>query len=153
MIEQNINNSEISSSEFTFEQLTDLSRLISQAIDNKMSNIRQTENSIFSDDFEAVNSRTDNHDQRYTKNWIVDEIDFFDSSTENTDSIVNVDKHVFYRDIYAFTDRLKNMTLFRDELKLRTIISQCLRESVLIWHSIELFELEKKMLREISLFM
>ena len=94
---------------------------------------------------------SDVFDHRQIKNWFVEKIEFFDSIAERIDSIINIEKHIFYRDVYAFTDRLKDMTIFKDDIKLRTVISQCLRESTFIWHSIELFVLEKEMLRNASL--
>ena len=68
--------------------------------------------------------------------WKSKDIEFFDSkyerSTHIDDSIVNVDHHVFYRDVYVFIDKLKNMTSLREKNKLRIVISQCLRDTVLI---------------------
>ena len=45
------------------------------------------------------------------------------------------------------------MTTIKDDNKLRTVISQCLREFVLVWHSIELIDFEKEMLRNAFLTM
>ena len=110
------------------------------------------------DDF--ANSENDDQTRRDnenddSQNWKLDDIEYFDSeyegSANTSSSIVNVDKHVFYRDVYAFVDRLKNMASLRDEQKLRTMISQCLREFVLIWHFMKLSELEKMNLRDANL--
>ena len=87
------------------------------------------------------------------KEWTCEKIEFFDSTIENTTVIVNVKKHVFYRDVYTFVDRLKNMTISKESDKLRNIISQCFKEFALIWHSTKLFDLKKDMLREASLNM
>ena len=99
------------------------------------------------------NSQSKTFDQRHFKNWSIEEIDFFDPAIEEIESLINVEKHVFYRNVYAFTDRLKNMTVIKREHKLRTVLFQCLRKSALIWHFIELFDLKKIMLKEISLDM
>jgi hypothetical protein len=85
------------------------------------------------------------------KKWIADEIEFFDSNIDDDDSVVNVDRHVFYKNIYAFVDRLKNMITIREDDKLRTILSQCFRDAVLIWHFIELFDMKKDLLRQANL--
>ncbi len=87
----------------------------------------------------------------FIKKWIVDEIDFFDSNADKENSVLNVDRHVFYKNIYVFVNRLKDMITIRDENKLRTILSQCFREAALIWHSIELFDMKKDLLRQINL--
>ena len=105
--------------------------------------------------FQDFNESNDN-DQRQNMNekeWTCEKIEFFDSTIENTTVIVNVKKHVFYRDVYTFVDRLKNMTISKESDKLRNIISQCFKEFALIWHSTKLSDLKKDMLREASLSM
>jgi hypothetical protein len=87
----------------------------------------------------------------FIKKWTTDEIEFFDSDVDEDDSIINVDRHVFYKNIYVFVDRLKNMIKIRDDDKLRTILSQCFRDASLIWHFIELFDMKKNLLRQINL--
>ena len=129
--------------EFSSAQLADLFRLIAQIMNNRQSNT--------STNVQASQQLNNVFDHRQTKDWFVEEIEFFDSIAESIDSIINVEKHIFYRDVYAFTDRLKDMTTLKNDIKLRTVISQCLRESTFIWHSIELFVLKKKMLKDASL--
>jgi hypothetical protein len=68
----------------------------------------------------------------FIKKWIANEIEYFDSRLDEDESVVNVDRHVFYRDIYAFVNRLKNMMNLRNEEKLRAILSQCFRRSAFI---------------------
>ena len=111
---------------------------------NRDSNITSNANS---------NSTTTNDFRDHIKKWICEDIDFFDLNHEDDESIVNVDKHVFYRDVYAFVDRLKNMTVHRKSNKIRNVIPQCLRNFALIWHSSELSDLKKDMLKETSLTM
>ena len=89
----------------------------------------------------------------FIKEWTYEDIEFFDSNYEKNEFIVNVDKHVFYRNVYAFIDKLKDMTMHRKSNKIRNVISQCLRESALIWHSTKLSDLKKDMLRKTSLTM
>ena len=129
--------------EFSSAQFADLFRLIAQVMNNRQSHTNASA--------QASQQLSDVFDHRQIKNWFVEEIEFFDSIAESIDSIINVEKHIFYRDVYAFTDRLKDMTTLKNDIKLRTVISQCLRESTLIWHSIELFVLKKEMLRDASL--
>lgn len=90
-------------------------------------------------------ARSDN-----TKEWNADEIGYFDPNYEGTDPVVTVGKSVLYRDVYTFIDRLKDMALVRGEDKLRTAIPLCLRGSALIWHTTELSDLEKRLLRSKS---
>ena len=136
-------NFNFSSNEFSSTQFADLFRLIAQVMNNRQSHTNAN--------VQASQQLSDVFDHRQIKNWFVEEIEFFDSIAESIDSIINVEKHIFYRDVYAFTDRLKDMTTLKNDIKLRTVISQCLRESTFIWHSIELFVLKKKMLKDASL--
>ena len=133
-------NQSFSDSDFFSTQLANLSRLIFQIMNNRS-------NAAFLS-FQAINEILN---QRQTKDWSAKNIEFFDSTADDTDFIINIDKHVCYRDVYVFTNRLKDMTVIKDDNKLKIVISQCLRESALTWHSIELSTLKKKMLREISL--
>ncbi len=87
----------------------------------------------------------------FTKEWTADDIGFFDPGLEGDGPVVNVGRHVFYRDIYAFVDRLKDMMNLRGEDKLRAVLPQCFRGSALIWHSTELSDMEKDLLRQASL--
>ena len=114
-------------------------------INNSKSKFTFSNETSFDDNLSDDN----NNEDRETQNWKSDEIDFFDSEYEDVNNalIINVDKHVFYRNVYAFTDKLKNIALLRDENKFRIIISQCLRKSVLIWHFMKLFDVEKLLLR------
>ena len=63
---------------------------------------------------------------RFAKN-----VEFFNFDYVNIDNfaIVNVDRHIFYKNIYVFEDRLKNLTKdFIDEQRMRELISKCLRD-------------------------
>ena len=122
--------------------------------------IRETVTSISNDDDDDDDEKKDDDlfsiDVNFSQSdnasdWKSKDIEFFDSkyekSTHIDDSIVNVDRHVFYRDVYVFIDKLKNMTSLREKNKLRIVISQCLRNTVLIWHSAKLSNFEKNLFR------
>ena len=139
------NQANASDIEFFFAQLIDLTRLITQIMNNRQSNISQSNINA------NIKSQSETFDHKQFKDWSIEKIDFFDFAIEEIESLINVEKHVFYRNVYAFTDRLKNMILIKREHKLKTILFQCLRKSALIWHFIELFDLKKIMLKKISL--
>ena len=83
--------------------------------------------------------------------WNAEQIGFFDPDYESNGPVVNSGKYVFYKDVYVFIDRLKDMAPLRGEDKLRTVLLQCFRGTALIQHSSELSELEKNLLRRASL--
>ena len=41
----------------------------------------------------------------------LEEVEFFDLEYEDIRSIINADKYIFYKDIYVFVDRLKNIAI------------------------------------------
>ena len=95
-------------------------------------------------------------ENREFKKWNFEKIDYFDSKYDDSDNhnsslLVNFEKNFYYRDVYVFVDRLKNLASLREFEKLRIVISQCLRDSTLIWHSSKLSNQKKILFREISL--
>ena len=73
-------------------------------------------------------------------------VKFFDFDYIDVDNfvIVNVDRHVFYKNIYVFEDRLKNLTKdFIDEQRMRKLISKCLRDEVLKWYFMKMTKIRK----------
>ena len=85
------------------------------------------------------------------RKWKVDNIGFFDPSLNNPDNIpiITVSRHLFYRDIYTFINRLKDMAKQRSTNKLRTILPKYFRREYQIQYSIKLGEMEKDLLRSI----
>ena len=83
---------------------------------------------------------------------------YFDSDYQNEKEyraingpVVNAGKHVYYRDIYMFVDRLKDVARQHDGVRVRNVVTECLRGSALMWYSIELTELERDLLRDSDL--
>ena len=67
---------------------------------------------------------------------------------------VNAGKHVYYRDVYVFyvlVGRLKNPARQRDGVKVRNVVTECLRGSALMWYSTELTDSERDLLRDSDL--
>lgn len=50
---------------------------------------------------------------------------------------------MFYKNIYAFVNKFKDVNFIRDENKFRFIISQCFRNNTFIYHSTKLLNIEK----------
>ena len=81
-------------------------------------------------------------------------IDFFDSRRENDKNknvIVNVDRHIYYKNVFVFIDKLKNLKKSSFDHRMRELIVECLRDDALIWHSLKLNETEKNMFRDASM--
>ena len=96
----------------------------------------------------------DNRNNNYNNNnndWKLKNIDYFDSNdddvNENFNSIINVDRHVIYIDVYVFVNKFKNVTFFRDNDKFKMIISQCFKNSIFVWHFMKLFDFKKNLFK------
>lgn len=61
--------------------------------------------------------------------------------------VVNANKNIYYKDVYVFIKGFKNIGLIRGVEKRRNVIFQCFRGFVFIWHSIEVFDRDKRLYR------
>ena len=62
-------------------------------------------------------------------------IDFFDFRRENDKNknvIVNVDRHIYYKNVFVFIDKFKNLQKSSFDHKMRKFIVECLRDDVFI---------------------
>ena len=137
------------------EQMQTLSDTIIATVDtkiNRLSNeLRQLlQSAVFLQQSSVIIEQRIDVEERSAKDWTAEKVEFFDSTADDFESVINLRKHVFYRDIYAFVNRLKNVSFIRRENKLRVIIFQCFRDIVFIWHSTELFDVEKEIYRDMS---
>ena len=85
-----------------------------------------------------------------------EEVGYFDPEYQqehgsSNGPVVNAGKHVFYKDVYIFTNRLQDLAVQRGEADTKAVLSSCLRGSALMWYSMELTELERDLLRDANL--
>lgn len=85
-----------------------------------------------------------------------EEVGYFDPEYQQEQGttngpIVNAGKHVFYKDVYVFTDRLKDLAVQYGETNIKAVMTACFRGSVLMWYSMELTDLERTLLRDANL--
>ena len=120
---------------------------------NRLSNdLRQLlQSAVFSQQSSVIIEQRIDVGERSTKDWTAKKVEFFDSIADELKSIINLDKHIFYNNIYVFVDRLKDVAIIRKKNKLKNVISQYLRDIALIWHFTKLFNIEKEIYREMSL--
>lgn len=76
-----------------------------------------------------------------------EDIGYFDPTTEGEGTVIIQGKLDFYKDVYAFTDRLKDMEAGHGADAVRSLLPSCLRGSAREWHTIELTSFEKDSLR------
>jgi hypothetical protein len=60
--------------------------------------------------------------------------------------VIHARKNTYYRDVHVFVERIKKMTIVLDAETVRRNLSSCLRETTLIWHIAELFDVSRRIL-------
>ena len=82
-------------------------------------------------------------------------VGYFDSDYENSfgtnQSIVSSERHNFYRDVFIFTDHLKDLKKTSSDFRMKKLIFICLKEDVLTWYNTKLTEIEKNFFRKVSI--
>ena len=62
--------------------------------------------------------------ERYLKS---EDLGFFDPEAEKEGNLVTQGKHIFYRDVYAFANRLRDMASLKGEPKVQEVWTTCLK--------------------------
>ena len=82
-------------------------------------------------------------------------VNYFDFDYENSfdtnQLIVNSKKHNFYRDVFIFTDHLKNLKKTFFKLKMKKLIFICLKKDALTWYNTKLTEIEKNFFKKTNI--
>ena len=85
----------------------------------------------------------------------IENVDFFDSIQKKKSKsfiiIVHSSKHVFYKDVYVFVERLQNMIKQYNEKIIENLVIECLRDDVLEWYTIEIDDEYRNSLRNVKL--
>ena len=94
---------------------------------------------------------TSNNSNDNTK-WNAEKLRFFDSMYDNKSiSIDQVMKHaeknIYFRDVYLFLNRVKDMTLIHEDQFVRKNLFICLRDTALQWYIAEISIETKELLR------
>ena len=77
---------------------------------------------------------------REPKEWASEEAGYFEPDRADTDGMSTSGRHTFYKDVYIYIDRLKDLEKVRGEDKLRMVIPQIFRGSATRWYTSELTE-------------
>ena len=87
----------------------------------------------------------ENNKKRNAKN-----IGYFDFDYDGKKPVIDAGKNVYYKNVYVFIQRFKNMKFIHDMKKFRTVLPQCYKKSVFIWHFTEISERNKRFYRTVS---
>ena len=90
-----------------------------------------------------------------------EDVGFFDPDYQEKDKktvnhlapapVVSADKHVFYRDVYAFTDRLLDLAKQHGNEAIENVITACFRGTALMWYSMEVDDSLRNLFRDAKL--
>ena len=77
---------------------------------------------------------------------------FFDSWYENKNVIINnsieyVDKNIYFRDVYLYIERIKNMSILKKIELIRHNFYNCIREHALRWYTEIVNDDQKKLIK------
>jgi hypothetical protein len=81
------------------------------------------------------------------------DVEFFDSqldSSYDSDDVVQIERDLYYKNVYFFVKRVKDVVIMFDVEVVRTNLLTCLRESTQIWYTEKLSDLKKKTLRTLE---
>jgi hypothetical protein len=81
------------------------------------------------------------------------DVKFFDSQLNSfyeQNDVVQINRNLYYRNVYLFVKRVKDVVIMSEAKIVRTNLFACLRESAQIWYIEELSDLEKKTLRTLD---
>ena len=90
-----------------------------------------------------------------------EDVNFFDSNYQEKDkkivnhlafaSVVNANKHVFYRDVYVFTNKLFDLVKQHDNETIENVIIVCFRDIALMWYSMKIDDFLRNLFRDAKL--
>ena len=91
----------------------------------------------------------------FTSKFKIEKVSFFDFEKQEKNKsitiIVHSSKHVFYKNVYVFVERLQNMIKQHDEKIIENLVIACLRDDVLKWYIVEIDDDYRDLLRNVKL--
>lgn len=133
-----------SNQNFSLRQLNSLANLINFILNRK----KAFRFFISFDSFNFINPSASStlNDQLKTVDVDYFDPDFDDNSKEQ---LINTNKHVSYKNVYAFINKLQNMSTIYESIKIKKIILACFCENALLWHFMKLTKMKKRLLRTV----
>ena len=81
------------------------------------------------------------------------DVNFFDFKLDDSydsENVVQVERNVYYRDVYLFVKRVKDIVSIHEDEKMKTNLFSCLKGNAQIWYTENLNDFEKKALRSLK---
>ena len=98
--------------------------------------------------------------QAPTKPLLAEQVGYFDpgykkeqemgtkTASAAVEPVVSVGKYVYYKDVYVFVDRLKDMVAIHGHNQVKNVVADCLKGDAQVWHTYELTDDTKDLLRD-----
>ena len=77
--------------------------------------------------------------------------DFILNETYGSDDVIQVERNVYYKNVYFFVKRIKNAVNMYIVNKIRFNLFSCLKKIIQIWYIKDLSDFEKKILRSLNI--
>ena len=83
----------------------------------------------------------------FSKNYFkITNVNFFDFKFEksyDSDDVVQINRNVYYRNVFMFVKKIKNAMITYEIETIKTNLSTCLRDTVQIWYIENFSDLKK----------
>ena len=100
--------------------------IVTQAFNVVQNSINQITN------INAINNDDDDDDNLLSIVRSSEDVDFFDSNLKDlfdkNSHIIIVGRHIYYRDVFIFIDRLKNLKKSFSRFKIKKYVVDCMKE-------------------------
>ena len=104
----------------------------------------------FANETFSVDNNTSQSAVKFAEN--VDYFDFdYENSFDTNQLIVSSKRHNFYRDVFIFTDHLKNLKKTFFDFRMKKLIFTCLKRDALIWYNTKFTEIEKNFFKKTNI--
>ena len=83
--------------------------------------------------------------------WNSDDIEFFDSNYEKKSAAIekiltHSNKNIYYKNVHVFVKKVKKMIIVFDVEQTRRNLFFCLKDTILMWHTVELSNITRRIL-------
>ena len=85
--------------------------------------------------------------------WKTEDLGYFQPNLadKNDAHTVMIESQTHYWDVYIFTDHARDVAVNKDETMIKNNLHVCLHKTALSWHTIELSDIEKKIMQALFL--
>jgi hypothetical protein len=128
------NNQNLNINSRTDSDFSDISNLSQQDVQNIVMHMFQ----LFIQNVQEEVSSTSSHekDQDASKDYFkASDVRFFDSQLNSSyefDDVIQIDRDVYYRDVYLFVERIKDAIILSEEDVIKANLFSCLRDTTQI---------------------